>query len=245
MSPSILDAAIILRMSWRHAIAFITIVALAAACGTSSATPTPLSTEAVRDRAADALSTVSTTRFHVEDAGADTDLGGGLMFREADGVAVFPDRATTTVLARFSALNVNVELGITQIKGDAYMQDPLSNQWRPVPADSLPFVFSGMNAAVAGALASATGLALATDAEAGGVSVYVLTGRITPRSLRALIPGAIEGGTLDVEAWVGKADFFVRRLRLTGALLGQDGPDAVRVLELSGFNEPVTIERPF
>ena len=62
--------------------------------------------------------------------------------------------------------------------------------------------------------------------------------------MRGLVPGAPEGETLHMEVWVGRDDYLVRKVRLTGRLVEADTPEIVRVLELSRFDEPVSIEPP-
>ena len=58
------------------------------------------------------------------------------------------------------------------------------------------------------------------------------------------VPGALAGGRLTVEVRIGQQDWLIRSLRLEGAILAADSPDMVRLLQLSEFNAPVTIEPP-
>jgi hypothetical protein len=44
--------------------------------------------------------------------------------------------------------------------------------------------------------------------------------------------------------WIGKEDRLVRRVRLDGPFGGDDPDDVIRVVTLSKFDEPISIELP-
>ena len=121
-----------MRLPSRHCAG--TLLALAmlalAGCGGTESPTEARSADVVRQQAIAALESVSTVRFEVRHETGSTSIGTGLLLESASGAAVFPDRAETTAKARASAFNVVVELGIVQIAGDAYMQDPFSGAWR-------------------------------------------------------------------------------------------------------------------
>ena len=58
------------------------------------------------------------------------------------------------------------------------------------------------------------------------------------------MPGAIEGEPLRVQALIGRDDGLSRSVRLAGRLIEADPPEMVRTLELTGFDEAVSIEPP-
>lgn len=210
-----------------------------AACG-DAATPTPASLSAtdVRDLAVEALGNVSTFAFEVEHEGPPTIIGGGLELKSASGTVALPDRAETLAKADIAALGLPVELGIIQIGEKGYMQDPFSGVW--LSANSLPFVFHAINVAVADVLRAASEPTLVGDAVGG----FVLEATLPSDALRALVPAAAEGLSLTVRVWVDEGDFLVSRIRLSGPILDGEGPDMVRVVEFSGYDEPVVIEPP-
>ncbi len=49
---------------------------------------------------------------------------------------------------------------------------------------------------------------------------------------------------LPVTVWIGQDDSLLRRARLEGPINNEEGDDIRRQIELSGFDEPVTIEPP-
>ena len=74
-----------------------------------------------------------------------------------------------------------------------------------------------------------------------GVKHQAVQGRLASISVSQLIGGTPTGGTIAVDALVRETDWQLARLRLVGAALQGDQPEAVRLITLSGWNEPVTI----
>lgn len=230
----------------------LTLAALAALVGCSSGAPTATPTpsmpepEELRDRVVVALRGLSSVRFSVthENENVGTDMGSGITLNAAVGVAVFPDRAELTADTTLEEFGLSLDMAIVQIGAQTYLRDPISSVWREVPPGTLPFDFVGMHESVANALGAAANLTLADAAEVDGLPMLKLTGMLLPQDLRGLVPGAPEGDPILAETWVGRDDALTRRVRLVGKLIEADAPSMVRLLHLSGFDEPVTIEPP-
>ena len=229
------------------AILAVAAVLFAVACQ-SEPTPTPtpaITAEEVRDRAADSLRNLSTVHFRVTHEEGGPDIGFSSTLTEAEGDGVFPDKAEFVAKAT-SALfgNAALELDIVQYGEITHLRDRISMVWQALPAGTLAIDFTNINGSIADALASLGGLDLTDGGSVDGAPVHKLTGTTPSTSMRGLVPGAPEGETLRMEVWVGRDDYLVRKVRLTGRLVEADTPDIVRVLELSRFDEPVTIEPP-
>ena len=233
----------------RAAAALLAIAAalLAVSCE-SEPTPTPTPTitaEDVRDSAANALHGLSSVHFRVTHEEGGTDIGFSSTLTEAEGDGLFPDKASFLATAT-SALfgNAAIELDIVQDGETTHLRDRISMAWQTLPPGTLAINFTNINGSIADALASLGELGLTDGGSIDGVPVHKLTGVADSASMRGLVPGAPEGETLHLEAWVGRDDHLVRKVRLTGVLLKDDPPDITRVLELSRFDEPVSIEPP-
>ena len=220
---------------------------LAVSCGSEpTSTPTPaITAEDVRDRAAGALRNLSTVHFRVTHEEGGTNIGFSSTLTEAEGDGLFPDKASFVAKAT-SALfgDATLELDIVQYGETTHLRDRISMVWQNLPPGTLSINFANINGSIADALASLGELDLADGGSIDGAAVHKLTGTTDSSSMRGFVPGAPEGGTLHVEVWAGRDDYQVRKVRLTGALLDADPPDITRVLELSRFDEPVTIEPP-
>ena len=220
---------------------------LAVSC-TSEPTPTPtpvIAAEDVRDRGAETLRNLWTVHFRVTHEEGGTDIGFSSTLTEAEGDGVFPDKAKFVAKATSTLFgNASLELDIVQYGETTYLRDRISMVWQALPAGTLAINFTSVNGSIADALASLGELDLTDGGSVDGAPVYKLTGRASSTSMRGLVPGAPEGETLHMEVWVGRDDHLVRKVRLTGRLVETDTPDIVRVLELSRFDAPVTIEPP-
>ena len=49
---------------------------------------------------------------------------------------------------------------------------------------------------------------------------------------------------IDTKLWIGKEDFLLRQVRIKGQITEGEEPEIVRILKLSQFNQPVSIELP-
>ena len=214
----------------------------------SAPTPTPtpaITAKDVRDRGAETLRNLSTVHFRVTHEEGGTDIGFSSTLTEAEGDGLFPDKAEFVAKAT-SALfgNAALELDIIQYGDTTHLRDRISMVWQALPAGTLAINFANINGSIADALASLRDLDLTDGGSVDGAQVHKLTGATGSPSLRGLVPGAPEGGTLRMEVWIGRGDYLVRKVRLTGPLVDADPPGIVRVLELSRFDEPVSIEPP-
>ncbi len=235
-----------LQGSAAAAILAMAVALVAVSCGNPEPTPTPgITAEDVRDRGAETLRNLSTVHFRVTHEEGGTDIGFSSTLTEAEGDGVFPDKAEFVAKAT-SALfgNAALELDIVQYGEITHLRDRISMVWQALPAGTLAIDFTNINGSIADALASLGGLDLTDGGSVDGAPVHKLTGTTPSTSMRGLVPGAPEGDTLQMEVWIGRDDYLVRKVRLTGRLVEADTPDIVRVLELSRFDEPVTIEPP-
>ena len=219
--------------------------AILATCGPEQPSPAPeLTAEQVRDRAANAMRGLSSAHFVVGHQEGGTDLGFG-MLTKAEGDGLFPDRAVflaTAVAQQFGG--ITLEFDIVQHGGDTYLKDRISNRWQTLAPDVLLISFAGVNDAIADAIAAIDRPALSGSEADGGGETLLLVGAVDAVALAGLVPSAPAGSILDLQVWVGREDFLVRRVEMTGVLFDADPPSMTRYLELSEFDKPLTIEPP-
>ena len=198
--------------------------------------------EDLRTQTIDILQGLSSVAFHVTHPNEPTDMGNGLTLTSVDGVASFPNQADMT--AEGAVGRVNVTFGIVQIGDTTYMRGPIGDRWSTIDPSSLPFDFKGMNNSVADALTNAENIQSSAGAAIDGTETWVLHGNITSDDLTGLVPAAASGLPLEVSVWVRRSDGLPIRVVLQGAVIEADPETIVRHLDLSEFNEPVTIEPP-
>ncbi len=226
--------------------ALVALLALSAACSAGAApSSTPqLTPEQARDHAAAAMRALSSAHFTVLHEEGGTDLGFGLLTK-AKGDGLFPDKASfvaTAIAEQFGG--VTLEFDIIQHGDDTYLRDRISNRWQALPPDTLLISFAGVNDAIADAIAAIDNPALPDSNSSEADEPLLLEGAIEATALAGLVPSAPAGNFLDLQVWLGREDFLVRRVTMTGILLEGDPPSMTRFLELSEYNKPVTVEPP-
>ena len=189
-----------------------------------------------------ALRAVTSVHFQVSHVEGGTDLGGGILLTSVEGDAKFPNGASMRAQGR--AFNAPVQFGIVQTGDLTYFCGPLGCIWRTVDPGTLPFDFVGMHDSVADALAATTAVSIEEAGDVNGVPTYLLTGRLLSETIRGLVPGALEGNTLEIAVFVGRDDLLPRSVRLSGLMFADDPPGMTRLLDLADFNDPVSIEPP-
>jgi hypothetical protein len=78
----------------------------------------------------------------------------------------------------------------------------------------------------------------------GGHDTYRLEGHVDSGVLEAAAPIAEPGLTVTVKVWADVEDYTIRQVRLEGPFAPDEPPAIVRILILSKFDEPISIEPP-
>jgi lipoprotein LprG len=219
------------------AITAVAVLAVAGGCGGSSAPPPE---ELISD-SADTTGAVKT--FHVvvdiQNVPA-AESGLGLTF--VDGDVIVPDRMKARVSGTFLGVPLSSELVVV---GEQYfLKIPFTGGWRTIDVGTVPAAFFDPEEGVLAVIKGATDVEHDGSEEVGGVDCYRLTGTIRASALEPLLPEAEGDAEVPLELWIGKDDLLFRRLRLSGPVSPSEGADAVRTIELSDFDEPVSITAP-
>ncbi len=220
------------------------ILILFPACSADGPPEPALAPEQARDNIAAAMRALSSARFAVWHEEGGTDLGFGTLTR-AEGDGLFPDRArfvATTTAPQFGG--VTLEFDIIQHGGSAFIRDRISNRWQTIPPGTLLISFADVTSAIADGIAAMNDPQLSFDAPGGDGNAFLLSGSIDAVALAGLVPSAPAGSILDLQIRAQRDDFLVRRVSVAGVLLPGDPPSTTRILELSEFGKPLTIEPP-
>jgi hypothetical protein len=218
---------------------------LAVACGGGNGgegtTPLPAA-EDVLARLVARVDELQTFHFRLEHENGTSPIPLGLELETAEGDVVVPDRMKAEIRAKAGGAGVEVE--VIGVGDEGWMTNPFSRQWQPLPeGTNIRDVFdpaAGIKAVV-GALAN---VVVVKEEEIGGTSTYLIEGEVDSGVLQAAAPIAEPGLTVLVKTWVGSEDSLPRRIRLEGPFAPGEPDNIVRKLELSDFDEPLTIEPP-
>ncbi|MDY6911815.1 MAG: LppX_LprAFG lipoprotein [Chloroflexota bacterium] len=212
------------------------------ACGRddTSAEPSPsLTAEQIIERCSEEVAALQSFHFELDQEGGGTPIAMGLEMDAASGDMLKPDK-----------LNIEVSAGFIQVElitvGDiTYMTNPLNGNWEPLPNNLTAVRLFDPNIGIKVVVSGITNATVLGEEKVGGALCYYVRGVIDSGELSAISCGAaIEGITIDTDIWISKKDFLPRKFRFEGQITKNEEIGIVRILTVSEFNEPVTIELP-
>jgi hypothetical protein len=195
------------------------------------------------DKASAGIEAARSFHFTYRNEGGGSPILSGLTLNTAEGDLVKPDRIRVNINANFGSSVVETQfIGI----GDtAYVSNPITREWQKAPgAISASAVFDPQTGVTA-VLKKLRNPTRAGDEDIDGVPTYKIIGEVDATDLAAYTGGKpISGATLKVELWIAKSDLRIRQVRIPGKIAEEDPPNIVRVIKLSKYDEPATIEPP-
>lgn len=163
----------------------------------------------------------------------------GLTITFAEGDLQVPDRLRARVNGTFARAPVQTQ--IVAVGDKTLLQDPLTKKWRPFSTGANPAV---LVKDIPGVVKQATGLENAGSEKVGGADSYKVTGKIKASVVAPILAVQPSSRLVPFTMWVGKKDNYLRRARLEGPVAQNEPDDITRTIELSKFNEQVTITLP-
>ena len=227
-------------MDRRSLLAALALTSLTAGC--FSRPPAELTAAEIMAKASNAMRNVKSIHFKLTSTGGMMAIGTGMAARSIEGDVVRPDRLRGTAVSTFGKLTV--DLGFMVIGTHQYVTNPITKKWEEMPAQAnAPNLLDPDHGATA-ILKQVSDLKRLADESIDGVDCYHVAGKIGASLIAGLVGAPGTSNTLSGDVWVGTKDFLVRRIRLVGAVASNE-PNAIqRVLDLSNFNETISIEPP-
>jgi hypothetical protein len=218
----------------------IALLLAASGCGDDGAAPLPTAEEAI-NKATAAMTALESARFVMSSEGAPVTVS-GLEFVSAVGQYAAPTSAWA--LLRLKAGDLTIEIGTISVADRTWLENPLTGEmeeltpgtgfnpalifdadvgWRPLLESDLSEV------AVEGSEGS------------GDALLWVLTGTVSRDRIAVLTAGFAGNEDVPMRFWIRAATGHIVRLEFSTT---GDAGVSDWVIELSEFNEPVTIEPP-
>jgi hypothetical protein len=203
-----------------------------------SPTPPPLD---VLHSSADRMENLKSFHFVLSHKDGSIRIAFDLDMEKAEGDLVVPGRMKAKVDARLQGLPIHVDV----VSGDGkfWVKLPFGGGFQRVsgfalsdffnPEKGIPLLMRGATAA------SVTG-----REEIDGHKTIVVETDLDAGALADLVPGAKPGFPVRIGLWIGEQDYLLYRLTIDGAISSKDKPDVVRTINLSKFDESVTITLP-
>jgi len=224
-------------------IALVLLIGCAKSTTTSTATATTsLTATQIVSKASDKLDTINSFHCILEQTGGGTPIGMGVEMTKVDGDIVRPDRLKATVTGIVSGITMRIQM--IAVGEVIYMTNPLTGNWEQLPSQFALLSVFNPNIGITAIMRGITSLAKLSDEQSAGVMCYHVSGRIDSENLSPITGSSVKGTSISVDLWVGKDDFLVRSIKLTGKITETEVPGIVRTLNLSNFDETISITLP-
>jgi lipoprotein LprG len=211
-------------------------------CAKQAASPQPLTASQIIDKSSEKMQAINSFHFSLDQVGGGTPIAMGIEMKKAYGDVVRPDRLKMTISGTVSGMSLEVQL-IT-VSGVMYMTNPLSGKWELPLAEFKVLSVLDPNTFIAVVMKDITGLTKLNDEESAGVLCYHLSGSINSDDLSAITGSSVKGVAINIEVWIGKDDLLVRNIKVAGKITETELPGIVRTLDLSNFDQEVSIILP-
>jgi hypothetical protein len=212
--------------------------ALVAACQQAPPPPRPPTAEEVVQRAADATRGLQSVQIVLTNEGVTAPIANGLGLTRAEGKLKRPNDAQLKLRLMFGTSTLETEL--RALDGKTYVRNPLGARFEEM-SGTARIALLDPETGMASVIPTISEPKLLDPQVENGVKHQDVQGQIASAAVSKLIGGTPTGNPIVVDALVRETDWQIARLRIAGAALQGDQPDAVRVIALSNWNEPVTI----
>jgi hypothetical protein len=230
------------RMSRVLAAFLITVIVIIGGCAKSPPSPTPLTAAEIFAKSGDAMLTVNSFKFALDQIGGGTPITGGVEMTKASGDVVRPDKLQMTIDG--TAFGTSIEVKVVTSGDKTLMTNPLSGKWEVPPDQFKVLSVFDPGTGIASIMKKVMSPTKLADEQMGGTLSYHLKGSITSDTLRPIMGTAAQGAIISAEVWIGKDDLLVRHIKLEGKITETEKDGIVRTLDLSNFNEQISITLP-
>ncbi len=208
----------------------------------SPAPPKELTAVEVLDKAATKMKSVDTVHFQLDMAGGKMQIGPGITVSKLEGDAAKPDKMSLKTKATIAGFAVEVEL--VTAGGKQYLKNPLTKQWEALQADLGAANLLNPEKGALAILSQAKEIKRAANEDLDGAKVFHIVATVASSGITSVTGGIPSGDDVIIDAWIGVDDFALRKVRVTGGVVQGEGPETVRTIVFSQFNQPVKIDLP-
>lgn len=233
------------------AILLIGLLSAAIACGGESGsdaapgpTPTPeLSLDELLSKLGGNLASMETMRFDLVDEHESGAPFFGMTLKSLEGEIKAPASFRMAVKVKTTGVAF-VEIGMLAVGDEAFMKFSEDAPWAPLPLDQVPFNFAGLGPTLSDLLPIINDTIIAGRELIEGDQTIRLDGNVQSEDLSDLITTVDAGHRVDLTLWIDEDELNLRRLRISGQIYDDDGPETSRLLNITGIGIQVDIELP-
>ncbi len=166
----------------------------------------------------------------------------GLQLTSAEGDVVVPDRARADIAGNFAGVPITTR--IVAIGEDVWLKNPLSGTWESIDVSTTPVALLDPSRGVLGVMRGITDPKAEGTEVVDAVTLRKVSGTAPAANVAPLVAVRPSGGEVPVTLWIGEDDHLLRRIEVSGRVADGEPGEALRVVEISRFDEPVTIAPP-
>jgi len=237
----------IFSKSYAAMVVLLLLVLLPVACSNSEAAPVPTSFAAPKFTAAEvvelsktSMGNIDSFSFQLTHDSGHTTLSGALQLTRAGGF-VATDGLDLEAEASIGRMFVKVEAVV--IGQQTWMTNPITGVWSEIAPEDSPFAFLDPVKLVADILGDTQQPTYAKEEQASNSDIEI-SGKIPAKSLAALVGYVNPDAIPNVVITIDSSSNLLKKIIISGAVQSEDEPDTIRVITLSDFDEPSTIEPP-
>ena len=201
-------------------------------------TPTPINPEALLRESGAVMEGLSSFHFQLSHKAGGTALLPNLIIDEATGDVIKPDKISTDFSGVFSGFAIKSSL--VTVGETSFMTNPITGLWESVPRDVSPLGFFDPQQGIASMLAEVRQPTLMK----AGKAEYRVRGTLAAEALAPLVGETIAGATVEVDVVIDGRTLYLKEAVFKGRAKAAEPDEVVRVITLSRFNEPLSIEAP-
>jgi len=208
----------------------------------STSTPTPINPEVILKRASQVMEELESLHFLLSHELGRTQLGPGLVIDEVEGDIASPDRLSVMFSGSFgTGFAINVSL--ISIEGASYMTNPFTGEWEVGPTGVSALGFFDPRRGIGSMISQVDKLSLLTDAT-DRHGMYKIGGYLMTEALAPLLGTTLVGESVRVELTIDAERLYLIEARIIGRVAPTDDKNIIRVVALSAFDKPISIEAP-
>ena len=204
--------------------------------------PTPINPQTVLMQSGEVMENLRSFHFRLHHEKGSIAFLGGIVIEEAEGDAVTPGELFVSFSGTFGT-GFALKSSLITLGDAAYVTDALTGEWRAGPPNVSALGFFDPHRGIASMMSQVAQVYLLEDGD-GERRPYRLGGELPAAALAPLVGTTLEGATVQVELTIDPEGMFLVGARFIGQVKPTDGDDFVRVITLSAFNEPISIEAP-
>ena len=220
-------------------------LALFAACSRPEpqVTPTSIDLKAVLRQSGQVMQSLESFHLSLRHENGSTQFLPGLNIEMAEGDVVTPDMISVSFTGTYRTAFA-IKASIVTLGNTSYMTNPLTGEWQTGPTGVSPLGFFSPSEGIASMMSRVREVGLVRDDE-GHPGVYRLRGILDAEALSPLLGGAImEGAVVSLDLTIDVDRLLLVEATFTGRVISSDAEDALRVIEISAFDDAISIEPP-